>query len=352
MKNVAFVAAAFLVLLAGGCGGCKTRSADPPRERVVAQEEVEEAAGPRVARGEEGKEEDDESPDETHDDVAADEEDFDLICDSHVPPNRTRRLPDVVIVGARKGGTRALLEFLKIHPLVRSAGPEIHYFDQNFHRGASWYVEQMPPVEEGQLCAEKTPGYFHHPDAPARARRTVPDARLLLIVRDPVRRLVSDYNQFRTRNLDRGRDYPSLEELALTPEGDVDPSYPPLQRSVYHQHLSRWLAEFPKEQIHVVHGDRFITQPWEELQAVESFLDLPPAITEDNFYFNATKGFFCSRQTRSKGVWECTMRKCLSKSKGRPKPPLLEDTAAKLGAFYRPHNKVFEDMVGREFDWD
>ncbi len=107
----------------------------------------------------------------------------------------------------------------------------------------------MAPVEEGQLCAEKTPGYFHNPLAPARARATVPSARLLLIVRDPVRRLVSDYNQFRSRNLDRGREYPPLESLALTPQGEVDAAYPPLRRSLYHLHLARWLAEFPREQV-------------------------------------------------------------------------------------------------------
>lgn len=60
--------------------------------------------------------EDDDEIDETAEDIAEDEEDFDLICDGHVAPNRTRRLPDVVIIGSKKGGTRALIEFLKLHP--------------------------------------------------------------------------------------------------------------------------------------------------------------------------------------------------------------------------------------------
>ena len=60
--------------------------------------------------------EEDDEIDETAEDIAEDEEDFDLICDGHVEPNRTRRLPDVVIIGSKKGGTRALIEFLKLHP--------------------------------------------------------------------------------------------------------------------------------------------------------------------------------------------------------------------------------------------
>ena len=330
-----------LVSLLAASEACKSSSSSPPRP-------------PRVERRREeasSEDDDDDSPDETAEDAVMEEEDFDLICDNHVVPNRTRRLPDVVIFGARKGGTRALLEFLKIHPMVKSSGPEIHYFDNHYARGSDWYVSQMVPVEEGQLCAEKTPGYFHHPEAARRAAATIPSARLLLIVRDPVKRLVSDYNQFRTRNLDRGRDYPPLESLVLTEDGTVDASYPPLQRSVYHQHLSRWLDHFPKEQIHVVHGDRFIREPWEELAGVEEFLGIPPAIQRDNFYFNSTKGFYCMQQRRSKGIWECTMKKCLSKSKGRPKPKVEDGALRKLENFFREHNRIFNEMVGRDFGW-
>ena len=47
---------------------------------------------------------------------------------STLPPLK-RRLPDAVIIGVRKCGTRALLTFLNRHPSVRAAGKEIHYFD-------------------------------------------------------------------------------------------------------------------------------------------------------------------------------------------------------------------------------
>jgi len=53
--------------------------------------------------------------------------------------DRTRRLPDAIIIGVKKGGTRALLEFLKVHPDIRAPGPEIHFFDRQYHRGLYWY---------------------------------------------------------------------------------------------------------------------------------------------------------------------------------------------------------------------
>ena len=54
--------------------------------------------------------------------------------------NRLRRvLPQAIIIGVKKGGTRALLEFLRVHPDVRAAGPETHFFDKNYARGFDWY---------------------------------------------------------------------------------------------------------------------------------------------------------------------------------------------------------------------
>jgi len=52
---------------------------------------------------------------------------------------RTRKLPDAIIIGVKKGGTRALLEFLKVHPDIRAPGPEIHFFDRQYHKGLDWY---------------------------------------------------------------------------------------------------------------------------------------------------------------------------------------------------------------------
>lgn len=51
----------------------------------------------------------------------------------------SKRLPQAVIIGVKKGGTRALLEFLRVHPDVRAVGAEPHFFDRNYERGLAWY---------------------------------------------------------------------------------------------------------------------------------------------------------------------------------------------------------------------
>jgi len=54
-------------------------------------------------------------------------------------PEAVRRLPQAIIIGAKKGGTRALLEFIKEHPDVRAPGQEVHFFDRHYDRGLEWY---------------------------------------------------------------------------------------------------------------------------------------------------------------------------------------------------------------------
>ena len=203
--------------------------------------------------------------DETEDDI--DEEDFELICDGHVPLERIKATPSAIIMGAKKGGTRALIEFIKLHSKVKAAGPEIHYFDRHYDKGIEWYISKMKGVipNSGEIAIEKTPGYFHTPEAPKRVFEMDPNVKLLLILRDPVKRLISDYNQFRSRHLSQGKNYPTLEELVFTRENEINVEYPVLQRSIYHLHMSRWLMHFPLSQIHIVHGEKFIDSPWTEL---------------------------------------------------------------------------------------
>lgn len=52
---------------------------------------------------------------------------------------QTKRLPNAIIIGVKKAGTRALLEFLRLHPNVEGTGPEPHFFDRNYNKGLEWY---------------------------------------------------------------------------------------------------------------------------------------------------------------------------------------------------------------------
>ncbi|XP_039148340.1 centrosomal and chromosomal factor [Drosophila simulans] len=132
-------------------------------------------------------------------------------------PKTSRRLPQALIIGVRKCGTRALLEMLYLHPRIQKAGGEVHFFDrdENYLKGLEWYRKKMPHSFRGQITIEKSPSYFVSPEVPERVRAMNASIKLLLIVREPVTRAISDYTQLR-----------SHAATAILPLAEKDPPSP------------------------------------------------------------------------------------------------------------------------------
>ncbi|KAJ8418012.1 hypothetical protein AAFF_G00137210 [Aldrovandia affinis] len=260
------------------------------------------------------------------------------------PPGTSKRVPQSIIIGVRKGGTRALLEMLDIHPDIVVAATEVHFFDwdENYARGLDWYRDLMPFSYAHQITVEKTPGYFTSPLAPERIHRMNSSAKLLLILRDPTERVISDYTQVYYNRLESRKPVQVIEDVLIR-NGALNTRYKAIQRSLYDVHMRGWLRHFPLEQIHLVDGDTLIRDPLPELQKVERFLRLPPRIAASNFYFNQTKGFYC---IRSDG-----RERCLHESKGRPHPAVNGTVLQQLRAYFQEHNRNFYRMVKRSFDW-
>lgn len=204
--------------------------------------------------------------------------------------------------------------------------------------------------------------------------------KLLLIVREPVTRVISDYtqiylqqsppsspggsvpfsassssntttitasasiNNYNLQQYQVQQQQPSLEELVLTPSGHVNTNYKAIRISMYSRYMRRWLDVFPREQIHVIDGDALIRDPYNVLRDVERFLGLEHKLEKDYFYFNNTKGFYCWRSSNK-------LIHCLNDSKGRKHPALKIGLIRTLRQFYRKVNYEFYEMVGRDFGW-
>ncbi|XP_053126028.1 heparan sulfate glucosamine 3-O-sulfotransferase 1-like [Hemicordylus capensis] len=256
-----------------------------------------------------------------------------------------QKLPSSIIIGVRKGGTRALLEMLSLHPQVAAAHSEVHFFnlDENYQKGLGWYKQQMPLSHPTQITVEKTPGYFSSSKAPERIYTMDSSMKLLLIVRDPVERLVSDYTQILHNRKAQHKPYQTLEQILLRNSQELNTRYKAVQRSLYALHLARWLEFFPSRQIHVVDGGGLIREPLFEMRHVETFLGLEPYLGPENFYFNQTKGFYCLQVGGH--------QHCLDQSKGRTHPTVDELLLEKLCTYFSEHNENFFAMVGRTFNW-
>ncbi len=121
---------------------------------------------------------------------------------------------------------------------------ELHFFDDDarYALGLGWYRQQMPPSVEGaDVVIEKTPAYFVTEAAPERLHAMNASIKIILIVRDPVTRLISDYAQLASNRAKKDRLVPSFEEEILLPSGKINSNYKGIRISLYAIYFARWI---------------------------------------------------------------------------------------------------------------
>src|SRR6266496_2269605 len=130
-----------------------------------------------------------------------------------------RLLPDFLIIGTQRGGTTALYHYLKTHPCIASASTlDTHFFDKKFSKGLGWYRGHFPTRLEkfyaehlrGHpfVTGEANSSYLFHPHVPKRVAQELPQAKLIVLLRNPVDRAYSQYYHA----IELGRETFSFEE--------------------------------------------------------------------------------------------------------------------------------------------
>ena len=216
------------------------------------------------------------------------------------PTHQARMLPGFLIAGAARCGTTSMFRALSCHPAVFNAmrQKEVHYFDNKYDRGLTWYQAHFPLKARARLAArrlgaepmafESGPYYMFHPSAAERILRDLPGVKLVVMVRDPVERARSNHAYsvnlgYETESFERALE---LEASRLEGEAEriiADPTYVSLShqhhsyriRGEYADQLERLEQLFGRERIHVVDSDDFFADPKPAYDSVLDFLGLP-----------------------------------------------------------------------------
>lgn len=109
------------------------------------------------------------------------------------------KLPDFIIIGAQKCGTTSLFNYLSKHPDVSlPEEKEIHFFDKFYNKGINWYKKNF--LNDGMLTGEATPYYIYHPHVTVRISSCCPNAKLIVMLRNPIDRAYSNFSMEKQRN--------------------------------------------------------------------------------------------------------------------------------------------------------
>lgn len=186
------------------------------------------------------------------------------------------RMPDFLGIGTQKGGTTSLHRWLSKQPEVFLPDQkELHYFDLNFDRSINWYKNYFTKAKFNQTCGEITPFYLFHPKVPKRIYEILPNARLIILLRDPVERTISHYWHARKRGFETLSPEKAIEaEEKRLREGGIyslqKHSY--IGRSRYIEQLDRYEKYFKKEQLLILKSENLFTNSKETQNEIKKFL--------------------------------------------------------------------------------
>lgn len=185
------------------------------------------------------------------------------------------------ILGAQKSGTTYLTNLLCKHPEVcMPKQKEVHYFTRNFHRGEEWYWRQFREKKGANCFGEATPNYLavNYPEYAAvskRIQQTLPGAKFIIVLRNPVDRAISAYKH----HLVRGRfgkhisveeDFHALLNANISTAGIIEFGY-------YYKQLSHYFELFDPSQFLILIYEKDICRDMQNtMMKIYRFLEIDP----------------------------------------------------------------------------
>lgn len=284
-------------------------------------------------------------------------------------------LPDFIIAGASRSGTTTLHHVLKHHPhLFLPQRKELQFFnrDENYARGIAHYAEYFELATPDQLKGEVSPPYFHKgirlgkgashifdesEDSAIRAKRHLPNAKVILTLRNPITRAHSQFWKNKWQGHETAEDFEHAIQEEL--EGRRNPQGSKLcwlYKNRYSLHVEHWIKQFGEDNVLVVIFEDWTQHPQDLLRQIEAFLEVPQADLPAELFTGRTN----AGRTTSKAWLRPLMKlvepiplvKPLVRRFGTNPgiPPLQDATRKQLAALFAPDISLLEGLIGRKLD--
>jgi Sulfotransferase domain len=196
-----------------------------------------------------------------------------------VPRRRQRNaaFPNLIIIGGLKCGTTSIHHYLGLHPEIQMSKPkELNFFveELNLDLGLDWYRARFD--DRFAVRGESSPHYTNQPRFTGVAERIeahCPDVKLLYMVRDPIRRVLSHWVHATGAGYERGE----FDEVLSRP----DTAY--VQRSQYWMQLQPYLERFDRERIEVITAEELQDERQETMRKAFRFAGVDESFEHEQF---------------------------------------------------------------------
>ncbi len=239
------------------------------------------------------------------------------------------------IAGAMRSGTTSLHGYLRAHPDVAVSQPkEVHFFDRHFDEGLDWYRSHFRQLQGKLAVGEATPSYMYDPIAVERMAATLPEIKVIILLRNPIDRAYSHY----WHNLSRTRDDLSFEDAIAAEPDRISRDrqsrhmFSYVDRGRYRHQLERLLTHIPRDRVLVETFDAFQENPRDAFAGVCRFLGI------DDTYRQEQLGRAVNSSVEFRSPW---LREAVRKS------PLPKRAANLIGKLNRKPVSSYPEMSRR-----
>lgn len=248
-------------------------------------------------------------------------------------------LPDFIIIGETKTGSTSVYNYLLEHPQIKGAidersiiqevkelsdsqlsnSKEIRYYDRYYFKGLDWYKSKFPATDSDEITGEATPMYFFRTLTASRLAKDVPKVKLIVLLRNPVDRLYSNFQHNNKYITNWSKKYSSFEEYLNTCS---DSDYYLIEKGLYVYTIQKWLKFFPKNQLMIITTEEMRDSPQNGYSKILRFLGVQDYIIE-RFSLHRTNSY----------------------------KPMKKETRHLLEDFYMPFNEELEKLLGVKLNW-
>jgi hypothetical protein len=256
----------------------------------------------------------------------------------------------LIIAGTSKAGTTSVFNYLAKHPQVSATTTkETRFFlDADYplqselrcHKdGLPAYLSFFSDTVGDLWRLEATPDYLYSPGTARRIHDTLPNARLVLLLRDPVSRLTSFYRFGQSMGeIPQSMTFDDFVRVQRNPPELRHPAFHALRHGRYSGYLQPFLDAFGRASIHVDFHENLTRAPLELMRRLCRFAGIDSIFYDDYSFEIANKGVTVRSPGLHNAYWR-TKQKIRSRMQSAPRiRAVMRTIGARMDAIYDQAN--------------